>query len=132
MKKEEKVAYRVKRSSAGLGLFAARDIVKGSWIIEYTGERITQDEANCRGGRYLFSLNDAYVIDGKARGNIARYINHACRPNAEAVIEDDAHIMIYAIKNIPAGTEITYDYGTEYVEEFIEGKCQCAHCCGKK
>lgn len=121
-------AYVVKRSSAGLGLFAARPIAKGEHIIEYTGEKISHDEADRRGGRYLFVLNARTVVDGKGRANLARYINHACRPNAEAVIEDEAHIMIYATKSITAGEEITYDYGKEYVQEFIAGKCRCAHC----
>ena len=70
-------------------------------------------------------------MDGKGRDNVARYINHACIPNAEAVIEDDAHIMIYAIADIATGTEITYDYGSEYVEEFITGKCRCIQCLRK-
>ncbi len=120
--------YAVKRSRAGLGLFAVCNITKGSWIIEYVGERISHAEADRRGGRYLFSVNDVVVVDGKGRDNIARYINHSCAPNAEAVIEDDTHIMIYAIADIAAGTEITYDYGSEYVEEFITGRCQCARC----
>lgn len=120
--------YNVKRSVAGLGLFAACNIARGEWIIEYTGEHITHEEANRRGGRYLFTLNDRVVVDGKGRANLARYINHACKPNAEAVIEDEAHIMIYAIKPIAPGEEITYDYGDEYVREFIAGKCRCAHC----
>ncbi len=123
--------YEVKRSYTGLGLFAARNIARGEWIIEYTGEHITHDEANRRGGRYLFTLNSDIVVDGKGRDNVARYINHACIPNAEAVIEDDAHIMIYAIADIATGTEITYDYGSEYVEEFITGKCRCIQCLRK-
>ncbi len=123
--------YEVKRSHTGLGLFAARNIARGEWIIEYTGDHITHDEANRRGGRYLFTLNSDIVVDGKGRDNVARYINHACIPNAEAVIEDDAHIMIYAIADIATGTEITYDYGSEYVEEFITGKCRCIQCLRK-
>ncbi len=119
----------VKRSSAGLGLFAAEDITKDQLIIEYTGERITDDEANIRGGRYLFAVTDKLVIDGKHHGNKARYINHACKPNAEAEHdEEDDRIYIRACKKIKSGEEITYDYGKEYIDDFIKGGCKCASC----
>lgn len=120
----------VKRSSAGLGLFAAAPIAKGEVIIEYTGERISQDEANARGGRYLFEVTDTLVIDGKGRENTARYINHACKPNAEAEHdEDEDRIYIRAKKKILPGEEITYSYGKDYITQIIgpEG-CRCANC----
>lgn len=120
----------VRRSSAGLGLFAAEDIPKEQLIIEYTGERISEEEANRRGGRYLFQVTDELVIDGKGRENTARYINHACKPNAEAEHdEEDDRIYIRACKKIKAGEEITYDYGKEYIDELIgPDGCKCATC----
>lgn len=121
---------RVKRSSAGLGLFAQEDIAKNQLIVEYTGERITEDEANKRGGRYLFQVTDTLVIDGRGRENIARYINHACKPNAEAEHdEEDDRIYIRACTHIKTGDEITYHYGKEYMKQIIakEG-CLCASC----
>lgn len=123
----------VKRSSAGLGLFAQEDIKKGELIIEYTGERISADEANKRGGRYLFEVTDTLTIDGKGRENKARYINHACKPNCEAEHdEDDDKIYIRACKNIRAGEEITYHYGKEYKKEIIDQEgCRCATCVAK-
>lgn len=123
----------VKRSSAGLGLFAAEAIIKDQLIIEYLGDRITQDAANKRGGRYLFEVTDDLVIDGKGRTNKARYINHACRPNAEAEHdEDEDRIYIRACKNIKIGDEITYHYGKDYMKQIIgpEG-CRCATCQAK-
>lgn len=124
---------KVKKSSAGLGLFAAEDIPKEQLIIEYTGDRVTDDEANERGGRYLFQVTSNLVIDGKGRENIARYINHACKPNAEAEHdEDEDRIYIRACKNIKLGDEITYDYGKEYIEDFIAGQCRCSTCLKKK
>ncbi|MFA5986434.1 MAG: SET domain-containing protein-lysine N-methyltransferase [Parcubacteria group bacterium] len=130
IKKNEKKKYRVKRSRAGLGLFAVEKITKGEFIIEYTGEKISHEEADRRGGRYLFILTEEIVLDGKGREHTARYINHACTPNAEAVIEDDEHVMIYATRDILPHEEITYDYGTQYVEELIkEEGCRCAGCC---
>jgi len=120
----------VKRSSAGLGLFALEDIPKEQLIIEYTGERISEAEANTRGGRYLFEVTNDLVIDGKGRENIARYVNHSCAPNAEAEHdEDEDRIYIRACKKIKAGDEITYSYGKMYVRDIIgpEG-CRCAQC----
>jgi hypothetical protein len=68
------------------------------------------------------------TIDGSDNGNKARYINHSCAPNAEAEI-DGTRILIYALKNIPAGEEIFYDYGDEYFNEFIKPKgCRCPKC----
>ncbi len=119
---------KVKRSSAGLGLFATKAIDKNCLVIEYTGEKITHKEANKREGRYLFTLNSKYVIDGKGRENIARYINHSCAPNCEAVIRN-GKILINSIRKINPSEEITYDYGSEYVEEFIKPfGCKCSHC----
>jgi SET domain-containing protein len=131
MKKDKTPKETVaKRSSAGLGLFAGQDIKKGDFIIEYVGEVITRKEADDRGGKYLFETSANRVVDGKARSNKARYINHACKPNAEVEIER-GHINIYAIKNIKDGEEINYDYGEEYVEEYCK-PCLCATCLSKK
>lgn len=128
--------FRVGRSTrgAGLGLFATADIKKGDFIIEYTGEKISSDEADERGGKYLFTLNKKWVIDGKGRGNLARYINHSCRPNAEAEIdEDDWKINIYARRNIRAGEEIAYYYGKAYWKDHIKPHgCRCEKCRGEK
>jgi SET domain-containing protein len=125
--------YIVKRSSAGLGLFATKEYTRGDHIIEYTGERISTDEANERGGQYLFTLNKDVVIDGKGRENTSRYINHACKPNAEAVYdEEEEKIDIMARKKILPGEEITYDYGKEFFNEYVKPKgCKCSACTTK-
>lgn len=126
--------YAVKRSSAGLGLFATQSFVRDDFIIEYTGEKITHDEADRRKGKYLFILSDTVVIDGKGRENIARYINHSCTPNAEAETdEDEGKIRIIAKKKILPGEEITYDYGKTYIAEYIAPHgCRCRSCGVKK
>lgn len=119
---------KVKRASAGLGLFADEDIAKDTVIIEYTGERITTEEGDRRGGKYLFTLDDDWIIDGKDRKNTSRYINHDCKPNAEAEIdEEEEKIYIRAVKNIKKGEEITYDYGKEYWLDHCQ-PCKCATC----
>lgn len=121
---------RVGRASAGLGLFAEEPIAKEVFVIEYTGEKITDKEADRRGGKYLFTLTDTQVIDGKGRENTARYMNHACRPNCEAEIdEDEGRIIIRAKRAIKKGEELTYHYGREYIRDHIlPTGCKCAGC----
>lgn len=126
---------KVKRSRSGYGLFAAEDIQKDQLIIEYTGERISDDEANRRGGQYLFIVTPELVIDGKGHENKARYINHACKPNAEAEHdEEEDRIFIRAKKLIKSGEEITYHYGKDFLERIIKkkpGGCRCQNCITK-
>jgi uncharacterized protein len=121
---------KIKKASAGLGLFANEDIPRGQTIIEYMGERITSNEADRRGGLYLFDVKRDLVIDGKERGNIARYINHACKPNAVAEHDvDEDRIYITARKKIEAGEEIVYNYGKQYFEDMLKEKdCLCSTC----
>ncbi len=125
---------QVKRGAHGLGLFTKENIGKGVYIIEYTGELISSDEANRRGGQYLFELNDKWTIDGKGRENKARYINHSCRPNCEAELSaDEKHVFIQAKRNIKAGEELYYDYGKEFWNTYIKPKgCRCTKCLDSK
>jgi SET domain-containing protein len=126
----EKKKVSVKKSSAGLGLFAAAPFTKGELVIEYTGEVITDAEAQKRGGKYLFELNDAWTIDGKGRENIARYINHSCKPNCYPELsEDEKQVFIYARRKIAPGEELTYNYGTDYFKRVIKpAGCRCTNC----
>ncbi len=124
----------VKKSKSGLGLFALQEFKKGDLIIEYTGEKITEEEANRRGGKYLFELNDNWTIDGKGRENTARYLNHACKPNCYPELDEkEEHIFIYAKRSIGIGEELTYNYGKMYFDDKI-GKdgCRCESCESKK
>lgn len=134
MSKRDTTKYQVKRSSAGLGLFATAEFKKGELVIEYTGEKITEEEANRRGGRYLFELNDHWTIDGKGRANTARYLNHSCKPNCYPELDEkEEHIYIFAKRKILIGEELTYDYGKMYVDDLIgHGKCLCLNCLEKK
>jgi SET domain-containing protein len=110
--------FTVRRSPIqGRGAFAIRPIAAGTRLIEYTGERITPAEADRRypddaPGRhhtFLFAIDDDLVIDAAFGGNAARWINHSCDPNCDAVIED-ARIFIEAIRDIAVGEELAYDY----------------------
>ncbi len=128
MKKRDKTPKETKpkRSSAGIGLFACEDIKKGDFVIEYVGEVMTRKDADDKGGKYLFETSANRVVDGTARSNKARYINHACKPNCEVEIER-GHINVYAIKNIKNGDELNYDYGKEYTDEYCK-PCLCVTC----
>jgi SET domain-containing protein len=124
--------YRVGRASAGLGLFAEKEFKKGTFIVAYTGRRVTDAESErreARGARYMFEINSRWAIDGSSRRNIARYVNHSCRPNAEAVERRRHRIVYIARRRIEPGEEITVDYGKDYFEAFIKDKgCRCAAC----
>ncbi len=118
----------VKRSSAGLGLFTGEPITKGSCIIEYVGRTISKEEEYTSRSKYLFEINSKKTIDGQARTNKARYINHSCRPNCEPKIYN-GRVFILAKKNIRAGEELCYDYGKEYCDEHIKPYgCRCVKC----
>jgi SET domain-containing protein len=126
----ETKSFTVKRGTHGLGLFTNVPFKKGDLVTEYTGEKISTDTANIRGGQYLFELNDAWVIDGKGREHKARYINHSCSPNCYPEIDDkEEHIFIYAKRTIKAGEELTYNYGKEFWEVHVASKgCRCDKC----
>jgi uncharacterized protein len=127
-----KKPYRIGRSRTGLGLFATKPIKKGAKIVRYFGplldSRKKKDDAV--ENKYLFELNGRWTIDGSVRENIARYINHACRPNAESdVMPRKRKVVIRAIKNIEPGDEINYDYGTDYFKAYLKPiGCLCEAC----
>ncbi|MDB5188851.1 MAG: protein containing domain [Candidatus Nomurabacteria bacterium] len=120
---------KVKRGLNGLGLFTAVPMKKGDCIIEYVGEILTTDEqVNERGGQYLFEVSKNKTIDGSGRSNIARYINHSCRPNAEVEIVK-GRVFVYAKRGIKEGEELCYDYGKSFWNEYIKPKgCRCPKC----
>ncbi|NEW93372.1 SET domain-containing protein [Rhodopseudomonas sp. BR0M22] len=124
--------YRVGRSKTGLGLFALKPIKKGAKIIRYFGPLLDAHNKKHDGieNKYLFELNKRWTIDGSVRKNIARYINHACKPNAESDVNPrKKRVIIRAIKNIEPGEEINYDYGTDYFKAYLKPiGCKCASC----
>lgn len=123
------VPYKVKRTKTGLGLFATELIPKGKRIVEYFGPLVPNEEVERSSKKYFFGVNKKWSIDGSPRENIARYINHSCRPNAEAFVSDRRRVWIWSMKKIKPGEEITYDYGKEYFEGIIEPMgCKCEKC----
>jgi hypothetical protein len=127
-----KKPYRVGRSHTGLGLFAIKPIKKGSKIVRYFGPLLDckKKKDDAVENKYLFELNGRWTIDGSVRENIARYINHACKPNAESDVRPRKRkVFIRAIKNIEPGEEINYDYGTDYFKAYLKPiGCKCAAC----
>jgi SET domain-containing protein len=128
----------------GRGGYATRDIKKGERIIEYVGERISWAESDRRYDdtkvkrhhTFLFTVNKRTVIDAAYDGNDARFINHSCDPNCEAVDEQN-RIFIHAIKPIRKGQELVYDYGyardkntTEEDEKLYVCRCGSPKCRG--
>lgn len=124
----------------GRGVFAATDIHKGARIIEYKGKRISYKLA-CKlypdvDGKpthtFLFEIDDDTVIDAAQGGNAARWINHSCEPNCEAV-DEDGRIYIEATRKIKAGEELGYNYGITLDEKHTKAEKKRWPCyCGKK
>ena len=116
----------------GWGVFATQPITKNTRIVTYDGEKITNKESLKRERKYLskghiwcFKLNRLYVRDAMVGGNIARFINHACKPNCYTQVIGDL-IWIRAAKNIRKGEELTYDYSTDGVGTI---PCRCSPGC---
>ena len=128
---------KVKNSKIhGRGLYATADIEEETQIIQYVGEKITKKESTKRaleweeqaretgeGLVYIFELDDTYDIDGRLGENPARYMNHSCDGNCEA-INYDGEIWIVARKDIKKGEELVYDYGYD-MEHFLDHPCPC-------
>jgi SET domain-containing protein len=102
----------------GFGVFTADRITKNTRIIDYAGEMITHAESRRREARQLrrgriwcFTVNRRWVRDASVGGNVARFINHACRPNCYVQVVDEV-IWIRAARTIRRGEELTYDYNT--------------------
>ena len=110
--------FEIRRSPIqGLGAFATRFIAAGTRLVEYAGERLTPSAADARypdandarHHTFLFAIDDDVVIDAAVGGNEARFINHSCDPNCDAVIEH-SRIWIETIRDVSPGEELAYDY----------------------
>lgn len=125
-----KFDLKVRRSSAGLGLYTESLIPKGACIIEYKGRLISAAEEYTSRSKYLFEVSKTKTIDGKPKWNKAGYINHSCRPNAEPEISK-GRVYILAKRAIKPGEELVYDYGKEYFNDHIKPYgCRCEKCKG--
>jgi len=131
----------------GNGVFATEAFAKGERIIRYKGFLRTHEDVDEEygdidedGHTFLFTLNDEYVIDANVKANVARWINHSCEPNCEAVVEEDAKgrrdrdkVFIEAIRDIAPGEELTYNYGITLAERHTPKLKKLWGCrCGSK
>lgn len=135
----------------GNGVFATDAIAKGERVIEYRGARLAMADADElygdtleSGHTFLFTLNDDYVIDANRGGNIARWINHSCKPNCEPLLIEDPkqrkdrdRVVIEALRAIKPGEELTYNYGitlevphTKKLKAIWACRCGAKRCTG--
>ena len=103
---------------SGWGVYATRPITKNTRVIDYAGELISHEESLRRereqlprGRVWCFTVNRRWVRDASSKGNLARFINHSCRPNCYSRVIGDT-IWICAARNIRRGEELTYEYHT--------------------
>ncbi|KAH9528291.1 Histone-lysine N-methyltransferase, H3 lysine-36 and H4 lysine-20 specific [Dermatophagoides farinae] len=127
-------------ASAGWGLRTLEDVEKDRFVIEYCGEVI--DEKECRRrletktnkNFYYLTLDRVNIIDAGPKGNLARFMNHSCDPNCVTqkwMVNGATRCGIFALKDIPAGTELTFNYNLDcYGFEQMECKCGSDNCTG--
>lgn len=132
------LAFAIKRSGIqGKGAFALQPIAKGDRLIEYVGERVSQNEAARRYDdaamrrhhTFLFTISSRTCIDGNREGNEARYFNHSCSPNCETEVVR-GRVYILTRRSVAAGEELTYDYnydldGPITAESLKTYECRC-------
>ncbi|KAF7287714.1 hypothetical protein GWI33_003354 [Rhynchophorus ferrugineus] len=140
LKQTSRLSVGVYRSKIhGKGLFCLRDIEAGEMVIEYAGEvirSILTDKRekfyNSKGiGCYMFRVDDNFVVDATMKGNAARFINHSCDPNCYSKVVEimgHKHIIIFALRRILSGEELTYDYKFPFEEDKIPCTCGARRC----
>lgn len=124
---------RKKSRLHGYGVFALQTITKNTRIIDYAGELINNKQSEAREDRYLskgciwvFRVNRNWSRDAAVGGNVARFINHSCKPNCWIEVDGKTKtIWVRASKTIRKGQELTYDYNTEG-DKVIPCKCRPA------
>jgi SET domain-containing protein len=135
----------------GNGIFAARDLPVEHRVIEYRGRILTHKQTDRlygdsleTGHTFLFTLNEKYVIDGNVGGNAARWINHSCIPNCQALLIEARdgdpkkdRVVIETLRPVKAGEELTYDYRitlevrhTARLKKLWACRCGAANCTG--
>lgn len=135
----------------GTGVFARRKLAADTQVIQYRGKLLTHDEADEQygdggetGHTFLFTLNEQYILDANTRGNDARWINHSCDPNCQAVLYENQNgdrkkdrVVIETLREIKRGEELTYDYGitlevrhTARLKKIWACRCGSPNCTG--
>ncbi|ODQ64933.1 SET domain-containing protein, partial [Nadsonia fulvescens var. elongata DSM 6958] len=137
LNKRYSLSYKIfKTTRRGYGLKTIRPFSSGELIVEYTGDIITTEEmakilkSDYKDAKnyYFLQIDSTYVIDSGKRGSPARFINHSCSPNSQMEkwnVSGVPRIGLFASENIPAGTEITYDYNFSWFDEDSAQECTC-------
>lgn len=130
--KDSEWAYVHKSKIHDTGLFAFKDIPKGTKVIEFRGEKISKDESVRRLEEepikeelmHIFELDDDHDVDGGVDGSDAIYLNHSCEPNLE-VDDEGNELWFYAIRDIRKGEELTFDYNVAFTLDVLKEGCRC-------
>ncbi|XP_037098191.1 histone-lysine N-methyltransferase NSD2 isoform X1 [Syngnathus acus] len=133
----------IKTPGKGWGLMALRDVKKGEFVNEYVGELIDEDECRARIKHahennitdfYMLTIDKDRIIDAGPKGNFSRFMNHSCQPNCETqkwTVNGDTRVGLFAICDIPAGTELTFNYNLDCLgNEKTACRCGAPNCSG--
>ncbi|XP_015413905.1 PREDICTED: histone-lysine N-methyltransferase NSD2 [Myotis davidii] len=133
----------VRTDGKGWGLVATRDIRKGEFVNEYVGELIDEEECMARIKHaqendithfYMLTIDKDRIIDAGPKGNYSRFMNHSCQPNCETLkwtVNGDTRVGLFAVCDIPAGTELTFNYNLDCLgNEKTVCRCGAPNCSG--
>ncbi|XP_041828591.1 histone-lysine N-methyltransferase NSD2 isoform X2 [Melanotaenia boesemani] len=133
----------IKTPGKGWGLISLRDIKKGEFVNEYIGELIDEEECRARikyahenniSNFYMLTIDKDRIIDAGPKGNYSRFMNHSCQPNCETqkwTVNGDTRVGLFAVCDIPAGTELTFNYNLDCLgNEKTICRCGAPNCSG--
>ncbi|MBZ3890383.1 Histone-lysine N-methyltransferase NSD2 [Sciurus carolinensis] len=133
----------IRTDGKGWGLVAKRDIRKGEFVNEYVGELIDEEECMARIRHaqendithfYMLTIDKDRIIDAGPKGNYSRFMNHSCQPNCETLkwtVNGDTRVGLFAVCDIPAGTELTFNYNLDCLgNEKTVCRCGASNCSG--
>lgn len=137
-------SLEIKRAGKkGFGLFAKEDLQAGQFLVEYVGEVLDEEEyirrkqfyeGSHQRHYYFMNIGNGEVVDATRKGGVGRFINHSCAPNCETqkwVVQGEISIGLFTLKDIAAGTELTFDYNFErYGDKPVKCLCGTAACRG--
>ncbi|XP_027006139.2 histone-lysine N-methyltransferase NSD2 [Tachysurus fulvidraco] len=133
----------IRTAGKGWGLISLRDIKKGEFVNEYVGELIDEEECRARikyaqendiTHFYMLTIDKDRIIDAGPKGNYSRFMNHSCQPNCETqkwTVNGDTRVGLFAVCDIPAGTELTFNYNLDCLgNEKTVCRCDAPNCSG--
>uniref|UniRef100_G3NL12 Nuclear receptor binding SET domain protein 2 n=1 Tax=Gasterosteus aculeatus aculeatus TaxID=481459 RepID=G3NL12_GASAC len=133
----------IKTPGKGWGLISLRDVKKGEFVNEYIGELVDEEECRARikyahenniSDFYMLTIDKDRIIDAGPKGNYSRFMNHSCQPNCETqkwTVNGDTRVGLFAVRDIPAGTELTFNYNLDCLgNEKTVCRCGAPNCSG--